>query len=371
MKMRKDLLISLLEMNNVSGKEFVIIPKVVEELTNLGFEVSIDDIGNVSAVRGEASQYPLINAHLDQVDYWGGYYSKWNTSSYSKGLVYSSYYGDMKEYDKDWKDYYDDDEDDGRLLEVDSLDEIFDMLTTDDVQRYMTCQECSKKTCPARDLNMPCELISLNADGYLVLYDLADEWGIKIKDDTDNVIVDTKKIEEPYSVYESKGCLYGTGSDRVLGGDDKCGIFIALEVARLMIKMPMKILFTVKEEEGCIGISHFIKNNESWFDDVAYSITIDRRYGDNLLWRQLGKQSCSNEFACRLALAGLQAGITIKFENGSVADVIHIREIVKESVNISAGYYNPHDVDEYVKLEDVTRIIKWVRNFVKNENLEG
>jgi hypothetical protein len=102
-------------------------------------------------------------------------------------------------------------------------------------------------------------------------------------------------------------------------------------------------------------------------DDVAYSITVDRRYGNNLLWSQLGKRSCTNEFAGRLAMAGITVGIPIEIQDGSVADVITIREYVTDSVNVSAGYYNPHSDDEYVNLEEITKIIKWLRLFVNNE----
>jgi acetylornithine deacetylase/succinyl-diaminopimelate desuccinylase-like protein len=124
-------------------------------------------------------------------------------------------------------------------------------------------------------------------------------------------------------------------------------------------------LFTISEEIGCVGIEHFVKTNAEWFKDVAYDITIDRRYGDNLLWQQCGKYSCSKEFASELASIGIQQGIPVKLENGTVADVIYIREFVKESVNISAGYYEPHSEEEYIIYDDVIRITKWLATFIK------
>jgi di/tripeptidase len=66
-------------------------------------------------------------------------------------------------------------------------------------------------------------------------------------------------------------------------------------------------------------------------------------------------------------MAGITVGIPIEIQDGSVADVITIREYVTDSVNVSAGYYNPHSDDEYVNLEEITKIIKWLRLFVNNE----
>ena len=52
--------------------------------------------------------------------------------------------------------------------------------------------------------------------------------------------------------------------------------------------------------------------------------------------------------------------------DGSVADVIHIRNLVPNSVNMSAGYYNAHTSDEYIVPSDVDRIIGWVKNILLN-----
>jgi di/tripeptidase len=322
----------------------------------------MDSMGNVFAKRGEADKYPLLNAHLDQVD-----------------ISYDYYYSVYNKYDKWYTDSY---------TKEATLEYLFDTMTEAEKKQEFTCMHCSNYSCPNRGICGVCEELELNLKGYALMEEIADKWGIDIND-ADNPILDgvfessagssalkdevdeegeiTEKLK-PYKVYEKGGKLYGQGEDRVLGGDDKCGLFIAFEVARLLPKQPLKILFTVQEEEGCIGIQHFIKENPSWFDDVDYSLTIDRRGGDNLLWTQLGKFSCTKEFAAKLAYIGIISGIPVKVQDGSVADVIYIRTLVKNSINLSAGYYEPHSEKEYVDIGDVKKIVKWVVNIINFQN---
>lgn len=342
MKPRKELLFELLSIESPSGLECLVAPTIKDELLKLGFNVNEDKYGNIYAVRGKAKKYPLLNAHMDIVDV--SYYSRY----YSKGKTYYLY------GDKD-KDKY--------IPYETTLDEIEEMMTDGDRQAYCSCYECKYVdicTNVEKEYNILCKSFKLNRPyGDFILEEIAEDWGLSIKNH------ETENNDEAFFVYEKDGKIKGTGG-RVLGGDDKCGIFIALEVARFT-KVPMKILFTVQEEEGCIGISEFIKENVNWFNDVSYSITIDRRYGNQILWSQLGKRSCSNAFAGRLALAGISVGIPIEITDGSIADVIYIRELVPEAVNISAGYYNPHDEDEYVIWNEVVAIIRWLKLFLNTE----
>lgn len=179
---------------------------------------------------------------------------------------------------------------------------------------------------------------------------------------------DTEAVEPEYDVIMDfkNDKIYGKGKTRVLGGDDKCGIFIALKVAELLRDMPMKILFTVREESGCVGIAHFEDNSPEFFSDVKYSLTIDRRDKDNLLWSQLGTRSCDDEFAGKVAREGVKEGIAVKLMDGSVADVIHIRNHVPNSINMSAGYYEAHTSREYIVPSHLDKIVGWVKNILTN-----
>jgi hypothetical protein len=164
--------------------------------------------------------------------------------------------------------------------------------------------------------------------------------------------------------YNAKTGKITSSEDRVLGGDDKCGVALALATAFRLKNEPMKILFTVGEEIGCVGIKAFIKEHADWFKDVKYSITIDRRGSDNLLKWSAGKQNCSDKFCAQLALHGVLAGIPVKVESGMLADVVYIRDIVPEAANISAGYYNPHSTTEYIEFEAMCFILEWLRRII-------
>jgi di/tripeptidase len=175
-----------------------------------------------------------------------------------------------------------------------------------------------------------------------------------------------KYLQEMYTIKfnEKTGKIEGS-EERVLGGDDKCGIALALATAHALPKLPMKILFTTGEEKGCDGISEFCKTNKEWFDDCKFSITIDRRDNDNLLRWSAGKANCSKEFAAQLALFGVLSEIPVKVESGTLADVIHIRNHVKETVNISAGYHNPHSTEEWIDFYAMCDILEWLKRIVQ------
>ena len=62
---------------------------------------------------------------------------------------------------------------------------------------------------------------------------------------------------------------------------------------------------------------------------------------------------------------GINAGIPIKVDNGTIADVIHIRDHVQETVNISAGYHNPHSTTEYINFFAMCNILVWLQYIIK------
>lgn len=359
------LLLELLQINSPSFQEEEVIEVVVRELQALGFQHDIDDSGNISAIRGQAKSYPLLNAHMDIVDLIGYSYA------------YSGYGGSGKSYNSTemtydtttgvygYKSYYEDDWYDSYQLD-DDVDYLIETLGMDIIKEVLSCRDCQlNESCWSDDSDGElCNHLLATEDGKRKIVEWANKYNLL---DNNEIIVQSED-DSRYFVSEKDGIIKGKGAYRVLGGDDKCGIFIALEVAR-RTNTPMKLLFTVAEEVGCVGIDKFIKHSPEWFSDVKYSITIDRKGGDNLLMSQLGISSCTRGFGANVAMEGIMAGIPIKVMDGSISDVVAIRELVMDSINISAGYYSPHTEDEYIKWDEVKRIVKWVRRIVTNTRI--
>ena len=341
------LTIDLLKINSWSGNEIEVANYVTKELKKLKFNVKKDKAGNVYAVRGKANKYPLFNAHMDIVD-----------------EIDNDLYDEVvKQYD-------------------------FDSKITKDVTA--SCKTCINKY-DCAELYMDCE--DENLKTYTDAFKYVETYGTKCasydEDYNDyttsgyytgylgyrwNCISELSDVEqehmnqiltERYEIkYDKLTQRIITNKLRVLGGDDKCGIALILQLAKELPNKPMKVLFTVQEEIGCVGISHFCKTRANWFNNVSYSVTVDRQGDTDLLFASAGKKNCSNMFASLIAKCGLDAGVLVTMNTGTIADIIYIRDYVQETVNISAGYHNPHSTDEYISFKAMKSILNWLKNIV-------
>jgi len=305
-KAKKQLLDELLTLLNIyspSGEEAAVADYVTAELQRLGFVVNKDTLGNVYATRGTAEKYPLLNAHMDSV---GGYWYYKSYLSLSKGEK--------------------------------SCEKCLDFsLCYKGQDTYLSFKN--------RGLATVCEY-------YLPL-----DYG-----DADAVVVDEPAPTTPVAFFDkAKGLIVGDGS-RPIGGDDKCGIAIALAAAR-EYSGPLKILFTVQEEIGCVGSSYFVKSKEGvdFLSNVRYNVTIDRRGQRDLVYKAAGTPLASPQFVGRVVAAAMRAEVVPKLVGeGLLTDAIALSSLVPEAVNLSAGYHRPHSCDEFVSIEDVWVIKNWV-----------
>lgn len=359
MKQRQRMLqttLQLLKYHTYSGNERIMQDFVLHELQTLGFKTKIDKIGNIYATRGKAESYPLLNAHMDIV-----YDIDDKLIKLVRELVPNesvTVYSGAKSTERlctNCENIYDcaslAAEEQGLFWQ-----KAFNALNTD---KY------TASNCPSY---LP-DSVGYNSY-YSDRYDTTDRtayytglYGYSLSEDQKAKAEEL--LEKKYEIfYDPKLGRIKSNKLRIMGGDDKCGISIALQTAREMPRVPMKILFTVQEESGCIGVEYFTEENSAWLNDVKYSITIDRRDNDNLLMYSSGRPNCSAEFAALLAKIGIMSGISVKMDHGTIADVIELRKFVKETVNISAGYHNPHTVDEYVDFDAMWEIKNWIKNIV-------
>jgi tripeptide aminopeptidase len=166
-----------------------------------------------------------------------------------------------------------------------------------------------------------------------------------------------KQLKLSLKAYNDNG--YPTG----IGGDDKCGVFACLT---LLKELPyVKAAFFVSEEIGCLGSR---KAEPKFFENIGYAIQFDAPFNN------LVSESC---WGVRLFERGSEffnicdkiliesIGDTLEYKHHPYTDVWALKSAFTFScINISIGYYNMHQVDEYVVVEDVYNGIEIGRKFI-------
>lgn len=135
-------------------------------------------------------------------------------------------------------------------------------------------------------------------------------------------------------------------SPQGIGGDDRCGIFMALEIIK---QRRCSILFTEDEEIGCVGAHKFCKTDYKP-EKLNYIIEFDRKNGDDAVF-----YSCDNPDFTKFCTDGTG----FKEERGSCSDISHVApHLGVAAVNFSCGYYSPHTCHEYVNMKQMLRNIE-------------
>lgn len=411
-----DLLKSLLQYESISGMESEVALYVEVLLTEMNFEVKKDGMGNIYATRGVSDNYPLMNAHLDIVNLNRGYKSyltKGSTkvSSTTKerkkkeAKLYNSLALDSFDYNystsikKDKKNSTNASNFNSIDISEEEAIEIWNERHTDLAMCFLTeflqfgftCNNCVNSCKKHKLCGYFAPNDSMDTKKRFAVYTKNNTNKVDIKENKSDTIqesfnLDGKiktltpiKSKEKKSVKQNNKAdkyiikmdligdkISGSGKHRVLGGDDKVGVFMALKIAEKCPELPMKILFTVEEETGCNGVKYFVKHNAKWLEDVKYSLTVDRKDTCHLLWSQRGTRSCSNEFAAELMYQGVREGIPVSIQDGGSADVVILRDFVPNAVNMSAGYFKAHTSSEYIVPSAVDKIFGWIKNIVEN-----
>lgn len=182
----------------------------------------------------------------------------------------------------------------------------------------------------------------------------------------------TKNQSDYSSVCNGKQVLRGYigGKEHVkknrtgCGGDDKAGIFLALEVMdRFDI---MKCAFFISEEIGCIGSK---QADPKFFENVAYTIQHDSPENDTISWYCSGYLLFSEEWAKPGVVVDTETGEE-RFE-GKIGDLLYkygvrtfarhpftdVSQLTKnfdfQCINLPAAYYHYHSVNECVLIEGI------------------
>lgn len=151
-----------------------------------------------------------------------------------------------------------------------------------------------------------------------------------------------KKLPTIISYNKTKKTL---SSPNGIGGDDRCGIYMVLEVVK---KYNCSVLFTEDEEIGCVGAEKFIQTELAKELEFNYIIEFDRKGKNDAVF-----YDCENfEF---------EEFITENFFKtawGSFSDISRLAPFFGcAAVNLSCGYYNAHTTNEYVVVPEMMTVI--------------
>lgn len=150
-----------------------------------------------------------------------------------------------------------------------------------------------------------------------------------------------------------KNILSGYG---VIGGDDKCGVYIILD---LILQKKFNFVLSVGEETGGFGMRHFLSEND--ISGCSYGLVLDRRGNDDIICyrNDYGTKKFEDSLSAVGEVYGYSPG------TGTFSDADQINEQIS-CANLSVGYFNPHTKSEFVLLADLKKAEDYVFSILKN-----
>lgn len=171
--------------------------------------------------------------------------------------------------------------------------------------------------------------------------------------------MDTVHDNLPTIIVEEKTAtgLTKVSSPFGIGGDDRCGIWMILEIIKTKELRPY-VLFCEDEECGGIGSKKFVKSTLiEELKELKYMIELDRAHEEDAVF-----YNCDNpDFTSYITET---TGYKTAF--GSFSDISTLApEAGIAAVNLSCGYHNPHQLIEYVILEQMENTLATVKYLLK------
>lgn len=166
--------------------------------------------------------------------------------------------------------------------------------------------------------------------------------------------MDTVHRERCTEIIESNGKI---SSPQGIGGDDRCGIYIIMNIIR---DLHCSILFCEDEEIGMVGAKQFVKTHYLDHLDVNYIIEFDRKGNNDAVF-----YDCDNpeftDFICNTT------GFKESF--GSFSDISQVAPASGiAAVNLSCGYYKAHTKEEYVIFDEMLNTIEVAKKLITTES---
>ena len=171
------------------------------------------------------------------------------------------------------------------------------------------------------------------------------------------------QIHKYYKVFDDDGCIFAfnseTGNQVGVGGDDKVGIWIALQM--LLKEDKIKCAFFHSEEIGCVGSK---SADMKWLKNVGYCLQADRQGSSDFVNSISGKLYSK---AFKKAVNPIITEYGYKESSGSITDVGQLAEngIGVCVANMSCGYYSPHSDEEVVIFEHSNNCLEMIETLVE------
>ena len=178
--------------------------------------------------------------------------------------------------------------------------------------------------------------------------------------------LDTASAERVKINHVIQGDYIKTDGSSILGGDNKAGCTILFYLIENMV--PGTYYFFLGEESAVHhnmphGSLYAIEQNRDFFTKFKRIISFDRKEMGQMVVRQLGMNCCSIEFADALISEFSKGGVSYeKDKTGYYTDGAFFGGIIPEIVNLSAGVYNEHTVNEYVNINYIEKVAKAAKN---------
>lgn len=172
--------------------------------------------------------------------------------------------------------------------------------------------------------------------------------------------MDTVHKERVNTTYEYKNATgdYIISSPQGIGGDDRCGIYMIMNILRKGYRP--YIVFCEDEEIGCVGSARFCQTDYiKELRECKYIIELDRAHSKDAVY-----YDCDNpEFE-----AFITETTGYKTEWGSCSDISELCPAIGiAGVNLSCGYYNAHQLDEYVNMTEMENTQDVVEKLLNTE----
>lgn len=172
-------------------------------------------------------------------------------------------------------------------------------------------------------------------------------------------------IHDEFEVFSTNDIMFAmdtkNGYQVGVGGDDKVGVYVALEMLRKVDVI--KVAFFRDEEHGCLGSR---EANMDWFEDVEFVLQCDRQKYKDFVRTIYGQKLYDKDFYKAIRKT-LNSYGKVETDDGGLTDVYQLNKngLSVCSANISCGYYRPHSDEEVIIVSQVLKTRDFVMDLIK------